>query len=89
MSLELTKGRAILPGYSDINIVDDLLTWLRTTPDAEVDLTRCSSAHMAVFQLLLIARPRLVTTATLEFERSDWRHLLARAGLPIALEERT
>ncbi|SOC20508.1 hypothetical protein SAMN05877809_11244 [Rhodobacter sp. JA431] len=72
MSLELSSGRAVLADHIEIHEAETLLEWLRETDDPVVDVSVCSSMHLAVLQLLVLAQPRLegVTGA------QDWRALL-------------
>ncbi len=89
MPLELTDKSAALVGHADINMVEELLNWLRDTQDAEVDVTGCPSAHMGIFQVLLVAQPRIVLPAIHDDNPSDWRQMLVRSGLQLTLMEST
>ncbi|SOC21052.1 hypothetical protein [Rhodobacter maris] len=73
MPLELSPGRAVLADHVEIHEAETLLEWLRETDDPVVDVGPCSSMHLAVLQVLVLAKPRLegVTGAR------DWRALLA------------
>lgn len=53
------EGTIVLEGSCPSEDAEVLLQHLAGTPDATVDLRRCESAHTAVVQVLLAARPRV------------------------------
>lgn len=80
MPLEMTGSRAILHGHAAIDDAEALLDWLRGQDRPVVRVADCPSAHMAVLQVILAARPAL----DLGDAKNDWRQLLRAAALPQA-----
>ncbi len=71
MPLELTSDRAVLTGHVAIEDTEPLLDWLRDGNAGSVDVTACTSMHMAILQLLLRISPPIDGADT-----DDWRQLL-------------
>ena len=73
MPFELSPDRAVLTGHVAIEDAEQLLDWLRRSPDGTVDVGSCTSMHMAVLQLLVHAPPVFEGTGS-----SDWHSLLVQ-----------
>ncbi len=60
MPVAMNDDLAVFEGACAVEEAEPLLAWLRETPDAAVDLSRCAALHAALAQVLLAARPRVV-----------------------------
>jgi len=54
------SGAILLQGNCPAEDAEALLQHLLTAPDATVDWSACESAHTAVIQVLIAAKPRLM-----------------------------
>lgn len=60
MTVQLNdQGDIVLSGRSTVSDAEELLRYLLQYRSAVVDWRECSSAHAAVVQVLLVARPKL------------------------------
>lgn len=81
MSVRLGEDAAIvLEGDCPAADAETLLRQLAGRPDAPVDWRGCSSAHLAVVQVLMAAKPRLVGPPRGAFLRDFVQPSLARIG---------
>lgn len=55
MPLKLGSCTAVLEGTVSVEDAEPLTAWLRTTPDAWVDLQDCTHLHTAALQALMVA----------------------------------
>jgi hypothetical protein len=61
MTVRLTpEGELVLDGICPSEDAESLLQNLATAPSTPVDLRTCESAHTAVIQVLMAAKPRLL-----------------------------
>ncbi len=60
MPVEVRERLATVAGVLSAEDVIVLVAWLRTTPDAEIDLAACTHLHAAGFQALLMFHPAIV-----------------------------
>jgi hypothetical protein len=60
MPLMMDGAQARLSGQIAIEEAEALADWLRTTPDAALDLSECQGLHSAVLQVILAGTPRLI-----------------------------
>jgi hypothetical protein len=54
------QGLLVLEGSCPVEDAEALLQHLASTPTATVDLRGCESAHSAVIQVLMAAKPKLL-----------------------------
>ena len=60
MTIELTdSGTILLKGVCPSDDEEMLLQHLQSAPGATVDWSACESAHSAIIQVLMVARPKL------------------------------
>ncbi|MFF5227943.1 hypothetical protein [Dactylosporangium sp. NPDC000521] len=62
MALELRERTAVLSEAVTVEEVEELVAWLRRTPEARVDLRNCNHLHTAAFQAILAFGPKLSAT---------------------------
>ncbi|MEV0565987.1 hypothetical protein [Dactylosporangium sp. NPDC050588] len=62
MALELRERTAVLSEAVTVEEVEELVAWLRRTPEARLDLRNCNHLHTAAFQAILAFGPKLSAT---------------------------
>jgi len=67
MPVDLHTRTAVLREVVNVEDAGSLAEWLRRTPEASVNLARCTHLHTAALQALLAARPTLTKPPTEEF----------------------
>ena len=81
MTVELqADGGIVLAGKCPSEDAESLLQFLLATPTAPVDWSGCESAHTAVIQVLLAAKPKLLGPPIGLFLRESVEPLLQSAA---------
>ena len=62
MALVFDQGIVRFDGHCVVEDAMKLLEIFQTAPEAQVDLTACQTMHMALLQVLVAARPRVVAS---------------------------
>lgn len=61
MTIEFTEQMARFGNTVEVEDTEALLEWLQTHPQAGLDLAECLHIHTANLQVLLAAKPKLVS----------------------------
>ena len=61
MAIEYRKKTAVFQGLVGVDEAEGLLEWLQKKPGAKVHLADCTHMHPANLQVLIVARPDIVS----------------------------
>ena len=64
MSIDYSEEVACLSGFLSVEEAEGLLEWLSVHPQGRLDLSACSHLHSACLQVLMAAKPALITWPT-------------------------
>lgn len=59
MPIEFKKKVAVMTGHCEIEEAESLFTWLNEEASRQVNLKALTSAHTAVYQVLLAKKPKV------------------------------
>lgn len=61
MPITYNKNRAVFQDIIDVEEAERLLEWLHVNPKGKIDLASCTHLHAANVQVLMAAKPHVVT----------------------------